>query len=194
MKAQNVTHSQRLVSKAKGRDPEMPAWRFRSRTPHLTLPQDLSDYLFSTSQGALGLHLVGRQTKGSEATLISFISPAHLQHDGRPLLELVSNPQENWLQLEFRSANGQPEVIKLPGGNPFIAGGWVRMALSVEPRQVVMFLECDEAVVLKLKEGGRILTLDFPHDLQVTFSSTAGNKASKFNVSLLTQTHMLATW
>ncbi|XP_067245483.1 kielin/chordin-like protein [Chanodichthys erythropterus] len=181
LKAQNVTHSQRLVSKAKGRDPEMPAWRFRSRMPHLTLPQDLSDYLFSTSQGVLGLHLVGRQTKGSEATLISFISPAHLQHDGRPLLELVSNTKENWLQLEFRSANGQPEVIKLPGGNPFIAGGWVRMALSVEPRQVVMFLECDEAVVLKLKEGGRILALDFPHDLQVTFSSTAGNKASKFN-------------
>ncbi|XP_067246073.1 kielin/chordin-like protein [Chanodichthys erythropterus] len=181
LKAQNVTHSQRLVSKAKGRDPEMPAWRFRSRTPHLTLPQDLSDYLFSTSQGVLGLHLVGRQTKGSEATLISFISPAHLQHDGRPLLELVSNTKENWLQLEFRSVNGQPEVIKLPGGNPFIAGGWVRMALSVEPRQVVMFLECDEAVVLKLKEGGRILALDFPHDLQVTFSSTAGNKASKFN-------------
>ncbi|XP_048024025.1 kielin/chordin-like protein isoform X3 [Megalobrama amblycephala] len=181
LKAQNVTHSQRLVSKAKGRDPEMPAWRFRSRTPHLTLPQDLSDYLFSTSQGVLGLHLVGRQTKGSEATLISFISPAHLQHDGRPLLELVSNTKENWLQLEFRSANGQPEVIKLPGGNPLIAGGWVRMALSVEPRQVVMFLECNEAVVLKLKEGGRILTLDLPHDLQVTFSSTAGNKASKFN-------------
>ncbi|XP_051725443.1 kielin/chordin-like protein [Ctenopharyngodon idella] len=181
LKALNVTHSQRLVSKAKGRDPEMPAWRFRSRTPQLTLPQDLSDYLFSTSQGVLGLHLVGRQTKGSEATLISFVYPSHLQHDGRPLLELVSNTQENWLQLEFRSVNGQPEVIKLPGGNPFIAGGWVRMALSVEPRQVVMFLECDEAVVLKLKEGGRILTLDFPHDLQVTFSSTAGNKASKFN-------------
>ncbi|XP_048024021.1 kielin/chordin-like protein isoform X2 [Megalobrama amblycephala] len=181
LKVQNVTHSQRLVSKAKGRDPEMPAWRFRSRTPHLTLPQDLSDFFFSTSDGVLGLHLVGRQTKGSEATLISFISPAHLQHDGRPLLELVSNTQENWLQLEFRSANGQPEVIKLPGGNPFIAGGWVRMALSVEPRQVVMFLECDEAVVLKLKEGGRILALDFPHDLQVTFSSTAGNKASKFS-------------
>lgn len=167
----------------------MPAWRFRSRTPHLTLPQDLSDYFLSTSEGVLGLHLVGRQTKGSEATLISFISPAHLQHDGRPLLELVSNTKENWLQLEFRSANGQPEVIKLPGGNPFIAGGWVRMALSVEPRQVVMFLECDEAVVLKLKEGGRILALDLPHNLQVTFSSTAGNKDSKFNVSLLTQTH-----
>lgn len=177
-----------MASKAKGRDPEMPAWHFRSGTPHLTLPQDFSNDLFSTSQGILGLHLVGRQTRGSEATLISLTSPAQRQHDGRPLLELVSNTRADWLQLEVRSADGlRTEVIKLPGGSPFTVG-WVRMALSVEPRQVVLFVECEEAVVLKLKEGGRILTLDFPHDLKVTFSSTAGNKASKFNVSLLTQT------
>ncbi|XP_067276133.1 kielin/chordin-like protein [Pseudorasbora parva] len=176
LKALNITHSHRVVSKAKGRDPGTPAWRFRSSTPHLTLRQ------FSTSQGVLGLHLVGRQTRGSEATLISFISPAQPQHDRRPLLELVSNTRADLLQLEFRSADGlRPEVIKLPGGSPFTAGGWVRMALSVEPRQVVLFVECEEAVVLKLKGGGRILTLDFPHDLQVTFSSTAGNKASKFS-------------
>ncbi|KAK7160533.1 hypothetical protein R3I93_008242 [Phoxinus phoxinus] len=181
LKALNVTHSHRVASKAKSRDPEMPAWRFRSGTPHLTVPQDFSDYLFSTSQGVLGLHLVGRQTRGSEATLISLTSPAQRQHDGRPLLELVSNTRADWLQLEVRSADGlRTEVIKLPGGSPFTVG-WVRMALSVEPRQVALFVECEEAVVLKRKEGGRVLTLDFPQDLKVTFSSTAGNKASKFS-------------
>lgn len=186
LEALNVTRSRRGVSKAKGRDPETPAWRFRSSTPHLTLPRDLAKYLRSTSRGVLGLHLVGRQKKHSEATLISFTSPVHLEQDGRPLLELVSDTRADRLQLEFRSAEGlRPESLKLPGGSPFAGGGWVRMALSVEPRQVVLFVECQEAVVLKLKKGGRILTLDLPHDLQVTFSSAAGHKASKFNVSLL---------
>ncbi|KAI7802308.1 kielin/chordin-like protein isoform X1 [Triplophysa rosa] len=182
LEALNVTRSRRGVSKAKGHDPEMPAWRFRSSTPHLTLQQDVAKYLRGTSRGVLGLQLVGRQKKNSKATLISFTSPDHLKQDGRPLLELVSNTRADRLQLEFRSAEGlRPETVKFPGGSPFVGGGWVRMALSVEPRQVVLFVECQEAVVLKLKKGGRILTLDLPHDLQVTFSSTAGHKASKFN-------------
>ncbi|XP_051579936.1 kielin/chordin-like protein [Myxocyprinus asiaticus] len=181
LEALNVAHSRRGVSKAKGRDAGTPAWRFRSSVPHLTLPPDLSRYFLSTSQGVLGLHLVGRQSRVSEATLISFTSPSDLQRDGRPLLELTSNSREDWLQLEFRSVDGlRPQVVKIPGGSPFTGGAWVRIALSVEPRQVLLFLECQEAVVLKLKEGGRILTLDFPQDLQITFSSTAGNKASKF--------------
>ncbi|XP_073706315.1 kielin/chordin-like protein [Garra rufa] len=182
LKALNVTRSPRGVSKVKGRDPEMPAWRFRSSTPHLKLPQNVLDYLFNTSQGVLGLHLVGRQNKGSEATLISFTSSALLQKDERPLLELVSNTRADWLQLEFRSEDGlRTEVLKVPGGSPFTGGGWVRMAVSLEPRQIVLYVDCQDAVVLKLKEGGRILTLYFPEDLQVTFSSTAGKKASKFS-------------
>ncbi|XP_016400320.1 kielin/chordin-like protein [Sinocyclocheilus rhinocerous] len=178
----NVTRSTRGVSKVKGRDPKTPAWRFRSNTPHLKLPQTFLDYLFNTSQGVLGLHLVGRQSRGSEATLISFTSSTFLQNGDRPLLELISNTKADRLQLEFRSADGmQPEVLKLPAGSPFTSRGWVRMALSVEPRQMVLYVDCQDAVVLKLKEGGRILTLDFPHDLQVIFSSTAGKKASKFS-------------
>ncbi|KAF4101146.1 hypothetical protein G5714_017578 [Onychostoma macrolepis] len=181
LEALNVTHSSRGVSKVKGRDPKTPAWRFRSNSPHLKLPQTFLDCLFNTSQGVLGLHLVGRQSRGSEATLISFTSSTFLQNDERPLLELVSNTKADWLQLEFRSADGlRPEVLKVPGGSPFTSSGWVRMALSVEPRQLVLYVECQEAVVLKLKEGGQILTLDFPHDLQVIFSSTARKKASKF--------------
>ncbi|KAA0715196.1 Kielin/chordin-like protein [Triplophysa tibetana] len=178
----NITRSRRGVSKTKGHDPETPAWRIRSSTPHLTLQRDAAKFLRGTLRGVLGLHLVGRQKKNSKATLISFTSPVHLKQDGRPLLELVSNTRADQLQLEFRSAEGfQPESVKFPVGSPFAGSGWVRMALSVEPRQVVLFVECQEAVVLKLKKGGRILTLDLPHDLQVTFSSTAGQKASKFN-------------
>ncbi|XP_051512067.1 kielin/chordin-like protein isoform X2 [Myxocyprinus asiaticus] len=181
LEALKVTRSRRGVSSVKGRDPETPAWRFRSSASHLTLPQDISQHLLSTSQGVLGLHLVGRQAKALEATLISFTSPSDPQQDRRPLLELTSNTRADWLQLEFRPAKGlRPQVVKFPGGSPFTGGGWVRMALSVEPRQVLLFVECQEAVVLKLKEGGSILTLDFPRDLQVTFSSTAGNKDSKF--------------
>lgn len=191
LEALNVTRSPRGVSKVKGRDPKTPAWRFRSNLPHLKLPQTFLDYLFNTKQGVLGLHLVGRQSRGSEATLISFTSSTFLQNDERPLLELVSNTKADWLQLEFRSADGlRPEVLKVPGGSPFMSGGWVRMALSVEPRQMVLYVDCQDAVVLKLKEGGQILTLDFPHDLQVIFSSTARKKASKFSVSLLIQTNM----
>ncbi len=191
LEALNVTHSPRGVSKVKRRDPKTPAWRFRSNSPHFKLPQPLLDYLFNTSQGVLGLHLVGRQSRGSEATLISFTSSTSLQSDERPLLELVSNTKADWLQLEFRSADGlRPEVLKVPGGSPFMSGGWVRMALSVEPRQMVLYVDCQDAVVLKLKEGGQILTLDFPHDLQVIFASTARKKASKFRVSLLIQTNM----
>ncbi|KAI2653376.1 Kielin/chordin-like protein [Labeo rohita] len=177
LEALNVTRSPHGVRKVKGRDPETPAWRFRSKTPHLKLPQKVLDYLFNTSQGILGLHLVGLQNKGSEATLISFTSSAE-----GPLLELVSNTKADWLQLEFRSPDGnRNEVLKVPGGSPFTGRGWVRMALSVEPRQVVLYVDCQDVVVLKLKEGGRILSLDFPQDLQVTFSSTAGKKSSKFN-------------
>lgn len=155
LEALNVTRSPRGVSKVKGRDPKTPAWRFRSNSPHLKLPQTFLDYLFNTSQGVLGLHLVGRQSRGSEATLISFTSSTFLQNDERPLLELVSNTKADWLQLEFRSADGlRPEVLKVPGGSPFTSGGWVRMALSVEPRQMVLYVDCQDAVVLKLKEGG----------------------------------------
>ncbi|XP_016099501.1 kielin/chordin-like protein [Sinocyclocheilus grahami] len=182
LEALNVTRSTRGVSKVKGREPNTTAWRFRSNTPHLKLPQTFLDYLFNTSQGVLGLHLVGRQSRGSEATLISFTSSTFLQNGDRPLLELVSNTKADRVQLEFRSADGmRPEVLKLPAGSPFTSRGWVRMALSVEPRQMVLYVDCQDAVVLKLKEGGRILTLDFPHDLQVIFSSTAGKKSSKFS-------------
>ncbi|XP_065139710.1 kielin/chordin-like protein isoform X3 [Paramisgurnus dabryanus] len=180
LEALNATQSDKVASKVKGRDPGTSAWRFRSSTPHLTLPHDLVQHLRNTSQGVLGLHLVGRQKNNSDGTLISLTSPVFLKKDGRPLLKLISNTRKDWLLMQFRSAEGfLPELLKFPGGSPFADGGWVRMALNVEPRQLVLFVECQEAVVLKSKKG--LLSLDLPDDLQVTFSSTAGSKAHKFN-------------
>nr|XP_055029771.1 kielin/chordin-like protein isoform X2 [Misgurnus anguillicaudatus] len=182
LEALNATHSDKVASKVKGRDPGTHAWRFRSSTPHLMLPHDLVQHLRNTSQGVLGLHLVGRQKNNSDATLISLTSPVFLKKDGRPLLKLISNTRKDWLLMQFRLAEGfRPELMKFPGGSPFADGGWVRMALNVEPRQLVLFVECQEAVVLKLKKGAGLLSLDLPDDLQVTFSSTAGSKAHKFN-------------
>ncbi|TRY57862.1 hypothetical protein DNTS_017658 [Danionella cerebrum] len=179
LKALNITHLTHGIYKAKGRDPETPAWRFRSSTPHLILPYDVSKQFFTTSQGVLGLYLEGLQKRRSVATLVSFIYPGQ---DERPLLELISDTKGDQLKMEFRSADGStPEVLVIPGGSPFTGGAWVRLALSVEPRQVVMFLECQEPVVMKLKGGERILQLDFTQDLQVTFSSSARKKANKFS-------------
>uniref|UniRef100_A0A8B9HBU1 Si:dkey-266m15.6 n=1 Tax=Astyanax mexicanus TaxID=7994 RepID=A0A8B9HBU1_ASTMX len=181
LEALSVPRSVRGVTKAKGREPEAQAWRFRSRTTHLTLPRDFSVYLLSSSQGSLGLHLVGQQTKNSEATLISLSSEAALQLDGLPLLRLSSSTRDNWLRLEYRSQNGlKPEVLTLPGGNPFTSGDWVRFGLSLEPKKLLLFVECTETTVLELDQD-QTLNLELPLDLQVTFSSTAGNKTSKFS-------------
>ncbi|KAL6478835.1 hypothetical protein MHYP_G00122680 [Metynnis hypsauchen] len=178
LEALNITRFVRGITKTKGRDPGALAWRFRSRTPHLTLPQDFSRYLLSSSRGSLGLHLVGLQARDSEATLISLSSRAALQLDSPPLLRLSSSTRDDWLRLEFQSQEVlKSEVLTLPGGNPFSGGGWVRMGLGLEPRKLVLFVECKEATVLDLDQT---LNLELPFDLQVTFSSTAGDKASKF--------------
>ena len=63
------------------------------------------------------------------------------------------------------------------------------MGLGLEPRRLLLFVECEEAAVLDLDQT---LNLELPLDLQVTFSSTAGDRASKFTVSILTP-HALKT-
>ncbi|XP_062861314.1 kielin/chordin-like protein [Trichomycterus rosablanca] len=175
LEALNITSLSRGITKARGHDPSIPAWRFRSRTPHLTLPLKFTHHLMSLWQGSLSLHLIGQQAKGSEATLIS-LSSAHAS----PLFQLISNTQEDFLQLEFHSnQSGKSEVLNITGGNPFSGGKWVRIALSVVPGHVLLYQECKEATVLQLK--GQPLKLSLPQDLQVTFSSTPEDKASKFN-------------
>lgn len=133
----------------------------------------------SLLQGSLSLRLIGQQSKGSEATFISLSSG-----NGALLFQLISNTQDDFLLLEFHSErSGQSEVLSIPGGNPFSGGKWARMALSLFPGRVLVYLECRDTQVLQLKE--QTVNFRLPQDLHVTFSSTPENKTSKFIVSYL---------
>ncbi|KAK3570578.1 hypothetical protein QTP86_022525 [Hemibagrus guttatus] len=170
------THT-RGITKVKGHDPHTAAWRFRNRTPHLTLPPDVYRRLERAWRGSLGLYLVGQQTAGSAVTLLSLSAPGNT-----PLLRIISNTREDFLQLEIRTKpHAEHEVLRIPGGNPFSGGRWARVVLGVAPGWVWLFQECKEATVLKLTHQGRPLTLNLPpHGLQVTVASTADEKANKF--------------
>lgn len=177
----SVTHSTRGITKVKGHDAGTAAWRFRCRTPHLTLPADVYRRLVRAWRGSLGVYLVGQQAGASAATLLSLSAPGDA-----PLLRLVSDTQDDFLQLDVRTGpDAEPEVLRFPGGNPFSGGRWARVVLGVAPGRVWLFQECKEATVLQLTRHGRPLTLNLPpHDLQVTLASTVDEKASKFNVSI----------
>lgn len=176
----SITHSPRGITKVKGHDPNTAAWRFRCRTPHLTFPLDVYRRFVRAWHGSLSLYLVGQQAGGSAATLLSLSAPGNT-----PLLRVISNTQEDFLQLEIRTeANTTPEVLRFPGENPFSGRRWARVVLSVAPGWVWLFQECKEAIVLKLTHQGKPLTLSLPpHDLQVTLPNRADDKASKFSVS-----------
>ncbi|XP_053144733.1 kielin/chordin-like protein isoform X3 [Hemicordylus capensis] len=181
LEALNITRSVMGVTKAKGPDPGVPAWKFRQRVPHLTLPWDYSIYLLSTVQGALGFHFVARQNRGSEGTLIALVSPAATKRDGRPLLQLVSSTLSDQLRLEYRAVhNMEPASFVFPGGNPFAHSRWARLALNLEPQCISLFVDCQEPIVFQKGHGEEVLSLILPLDLQITFASLAGDKASKF--------------
>ncbi|XP_067325493.1 kielin/chordin-like protein [Anolis sagrei] len=181
LEALNITRSVLGVTKAKGPDPGVPAWKFRPRVPHLTLPWDYSVYLLSTVQGALGFHFVARQSRGSEGTLISLVSPAALKRDGHPLLQLVSNTRADHLRLDYRAVhNMEPARLVFPTGNPFAHSRWVRLALNLEPLRITLFVDCQEPFVFGKSGGEEVLSLILPLDLQITFASVLGDKTSKF--------------
>ncbi|XP_060734763.1 kielin/chordin-like protein isoform X1 [Tachysurus vachellii] len=173
----------RGITKVKGHEPHTAAWRFRHRTPHLTLPPDVYRRLVRVWRGSLSLYLVGQQTGGPAVTLLSLSSPGNM-----PLLRIISNTQEDFLLLEIHTKlNTEPEVLRIPGGNPFSGGRWARVVLGVAPGRVWLFQECKNAMVLQLTHQGRPLTINLPpHDLQVTVASTADEKASKFSGYLQT--------
>lgn len=177
----SITHSSRGISKVKGHAPNMSAWRFRCRAPHLTLPLDVYRRLVREWRGSLSLYLVGQQARDSAATLLSLSTPGNT-----PLLRIISNTQEDFLQLEIRTEpSTTPKVLRFPGGNPFSGGRWARVVLGVAPGRVWLFEECKEATVMKLSHQGQPLTLYLPPlDPQVTVASSAEEKASKFSVSL----------
>ncbi|MCJ8733662.1 hypothetical protein PDJAM_G00226190 [Pangasius djambal] len=174
----SITNSPRGITKVKGHDPGMAAWRFRCRTPHLTLPLDVYRRFVRAWRGSLSLYLVGQQFGGSAVTLLSLSAPGNT-----PLLRIISNTQEDFLQLEIRTEHStELMVLRIPGGNPFSGGRWARMVLGVAPGWVWLEQECKEATVLKFAHQGRPLTLNLPpHDLQVTLASKADDKASKFS-------------
>ena len=96
LEALNVTRGGvRGVSKVKGPEAGLVAWRFRSRTPHLMLPREHALYLLSSAHGSLGLHLIGQQARQTTATLLSLMS------HGQTLLRLVSCTRSNTLRLEY---------------------------------------------------------------------------------------------
>ncbi|XP_060100461.1 kielin/chordin-like protein [Heteronotia binoei] len=181
LEALNITRSVEGVTKAKGPDRGVPAWKFRQRVPHLTLPWDYSVYLLSTVQTALGFHFVARQSRGSEGTLISLVSPAATKRDGHPLLQLVSSSRADQLRLDYRAVhNMEPASLVFPGGTPFAHGHWVRLALNLEPHRISLFVDCREPIVFEKGSGEEVLSLILPLDLHITFASTSGEKASKF--------------
>ncbi|KPP79602.1 hypothetical protein Z043_100811 [Scleropages formosus] len=181
LEALNITRSIKGVTKAKGLEPGAPAWKFRHRAPHFTLPHDFSIYFLSTMQGSIGLHFVAQQAKNSDGTLISLVSPAAMKEDGRPLLRLVSSTRSNQLRLDYRAAHSmQPSSFVFPGGTPFANGRWARMALSLEAHKVSLFIDCEEAVMFQKSHGEDVLSLVLPIDLEITMASMPGDKASKF--------------
>ncbi|CAM5083901.1 unnamed protein product [Natator depressus] len=181
LEALNVTRSVQGVSRAPGPEPGAPAWKFRRRVPHLTLPWDYAVYLLASSQGALGFHFVARQSQGSAGTLISLVSPAAAARDGRPLLQLASSTRANQLRLDCRAGPSmEPASLLFPGGSPFARGRWARLALDLQPHRLALFVDCRPAVLLERGGLRDALSLLLPLDLQITFASLPGDPASKF--------------
>ncbi|CAM5086109.1 unnamed protein product [Eretmochelys imbricata] len=181
LEALNVTRSVQGVSRAPGPEPGAPAWKFRQRVPHLTLPWDYAVYLLASSQGALGFHFVARQSQGSAGTLISLVSPAAAARDGRPLLQLASSTRANQLRLDYRAGPSmEPASLLFPGGSPFARGRWARLALDLQPHRLALFVDCRPAVLLERGGLRDALSLLLPLDLQITFASLPGDPASKF--------------
>ncbi|XP_053533767.1 kielin/chordin-like protein isoform X1 [Ictalurus punctatus] len=174
----STTQSSRGIAKVKGPAPGTAALRFHFHTPHLTFPLDVYQRFRRAWHGSLSLHLAGQQAGGAVATLLSLSAPGNT-----PLLRVISSMQEDFLQLEIHmTPNTKPEVLRIPGGNPFSGGRWARVVLGVAPGWVWMFHECKEATIVKLTHQGRPLTLHLPpHDLQVTLAKTADDKVSKFS-------------
>ncbi|XP_071783371.2 kielin/chordin-like protein [Centroberyx gerrardi] len=173
--ALNMSHPIKGVSRVQGESPGTLVYKLRPRAPFLTLPREYSHYLFSTLQGSMGLHLVGRQTSDSSATLLSLSSASSL------ILQIFSSTHNNTLRLDYQVGTGAHGLTSLhfPGGNPFSGADWVQLAVGLEPDRLALFVDCQEAVVLQRKGEERI-SLVLPQDLVVTLASTPGDSDSKF--------------
>ncbi|XP_067915424.1 kielin/chordin-like protein isoform X4 [Heterodontus francisci] len=181
LEALNITRSIKGVSRSKGLEPGLPAWKFRNRVPHLTLPRDYAIYFLTSMQGSIGFHFVAKQSRNSEGTVISFTSPTTTKKDGRPLLQLVSSTRSNQLWLDYRTVhNMEPASIIFPGGTPFGTGQWGRVAFNLEAQKITLFIDCEEDIIFEKNMGDDVISLILPIDLAIHFSSTAGVRGSKF--------------
>ncbi|XP_036068311.1 kielin/chordin-like protein isoform X3 [Oryzias melastigma] len=154
--------------------PNSVMYKIRSRAPYLTLPQEYSHFLHSAFQGNMGVHFVGRQASGSNATILSLSSASS------PILQILSSTVSNTLRINYQ-ANGTPPVSVLyPATNPLSRGEWVHLAVSLEPDKVVFFVDCQEAAVLSFRNESRI-KLEIPQDVIIALGSTPGKKDNKFN-------------
>lgn len=162
------------VSKLQGANSVM--YKVRSRTAYLALPQEYSHFLHSTFQGNMGVHFVGRQASGSNATIFSLSSVSS------PILQIISSTLSDTLHIDYQAHGTPPVSFLYPGPNPFSGGEWVHLAVSLEPNKVAFFVDCQEAAVLSLRKENRI---EIPQDVIIALGSTPGEKDSKFNVSFM---------
>lgn len=176
--ALNMSH--RTSGVTKHQNPESVIYRIRPRAPYLTLPPEYSHFLNANIQSSMGLHLVGHQSSGSSATLLSLSSASS------PILQIISSTLNNTLRLDYQPRTGARGLasIHFPRKNPFCRGEWVQLAVNMEPDRLTFFVDCQQAVVVSIKREER-LNLDLPQDLVVTLAGTPGRKDSKFSVSLV---------
>ncbi|XP_056455381.1 kielin/chordin-like protein [Gadus chalcogrammus] len=183
--ALNMSQPIKGISKIHDEDPSgsTAAYKLRPKAPHLTLPPEYSRLLASAGPGSLGVHLVARQAHDTSATLLSFSSRSST------LLQLVSSTRNSSLRLD-RSLEGPGAAgllsLFLPGGSPFSGARWARLALGLEPDRVSLFVDCEEAVVVRRRREERVDLRAFPRDLRVTLGSAMGDSDSKFSGYLKT--------
>ncbi|KAM9377036.1 kielin/chordin-like protein [Pholidichthys leucotaenia] len=173
LEALTMSHQRNGVTRLQNSSSLM--YKIRSRTPHLTLAHEFSHSLYSSLQGSIGLHLVGRQTSRSSATVFSLSSASS------PILQIISSTLSDTLRLDHHSGGKAQsnESFQFPRRNPFSGEKWVQLAASLEPERVIFFVDCQEAAVLPIKRENK-LHLDLPRDVVVTLASTPGKKDSKF--------------
>lgn len=151
-------------------------YKIRSKAPHLSLPREYSHFLYSNLQGSMGLHLVGHQVSGSNATVFSLSSASS------PILQIVSSNLNQSLRLDYQAEGTSQGLasVHFPGRNPFFREEWVQLAVSLEPDRLTFFVDCQEAAVLPIKRENRI-DLKLPQDVVISLASTPGKKDSKFS-------------
>ncbi|XP_029952600.1 kielin/chordin-like protein [Salarias fasciatus] len=172
--ALNMTHPRSGVTRVQS--PNSVAYKLRPRAPHLTLPQEYSHFLYSNLRGGIGVHVVGHQTSGSNATLFSLSSASS------PILQIVSSTVSKTLRVDYQTGGRAQGLssFQFPRRNPFSREESVQLAVSLEPDKLTFFVDCEEPSVVPITGSSRS-NLELPQDVIITLASMPGKKDSKFN-------------